>query len=76
VQANFAKYQSFEQSIAEHARFFLRNKRYAKALAVKNDAEAFAREIHKAGYATGPTYADDLISLMRRNNLRRFDLTP
>ena len=75
VQANFAKYQSFEQSITEHARFFLRNKRYAKALAVKNDAEAFAREIHKAGYATGPTYADDLISLMRRHNLRRFDLT-
>jgi peptidoglycan hydrolase-like protein with peptidoglycan-binding domain len=75
VQANFAKYHSFEESVTEHARFFLRNKRYAKALAVKNDAEAFAREIHKAGYATGPTYADDLVSLMRRHNLRRFDLT-
>jgi peptidoglycan hydrolase-like protein with peptidoglycan-binding domain len=75
VQANFAKYHSFEQSITEHARFFLRNKRYAKALAVKNDAESFAREIHRAGYATGPTYANDLISLMRRHNLARFDLT-
>ncbi|MBY5406352.1 DUF2272 domain-containing protein [Rhizobium leguminosarum] len=73
IQAAFAKYNSFEESITEHARFFLRNKRYAKALSVKGDAEAFAREIHKAGYATGPDYATMLIKVMRRNNLRRFD---
>jgi flagellum-specific peptidoglycan hydrolase FlgJ len=40
---------------------------------VKGDAEAFAREIHKAGYATGPDYATQLIKIMRQNNLRRFD---
>jgi len=73
IQAAFAKYSSFEESITEHARFFLRNKRYAKALGVKDDAEAFAREIHKAGYATGPDYATMLIKVMRQNNLRRFD---
>lgn len=73
IQAAFAKYNSFEESITEHARFFLRNKRYAKALSVKDDAEAFAREIHKAGYATGPDYATMLIKVMRQNNLRRFD---
>lgn len=73
IQAAFARYNSFEESITEHARFFLRNKRYAKALAVKGDAEAFAREIHKAGYATGPDYATQLIKIMRQNNLRRFD---
>ncbi|MBB3660008.1 hypothetical protein FHX15_005277 [Rhizobium sp. BK650] len=73
IEAPFAKYNSFEESIVEHARFFLRNKRYAKALSVKDDAEAFAREIHKAGYATGPDYASQLIKLMRQNNLRRFD---
>jgi hypothetical protein len=74
IQAAFAKYNSFEESITEHARFFLRNKRYAKALSVKGDAEAFAREIHKAGYATGPDYATMLIKVMRQNNLRRFDI--
>lgn len=73
IQAAFAKYNSFEESITDHARFFLRNKRYAKALSVKDDAEAFAREIHKAGYATGPDYATQLIKIMRQNNLRRFD---
>jgi len=73
VDADFAKYDSFEQSITEHARFFLRNRRYAPALQVKGDPNAFAREIHKAGYATAPDYAEQLIALMRRHNLYRFD---
>jgi hypothetical protein len=73
VDADFAKYDSFEQSITEHARFFLRNRRYARALQVKDDPDAFAREIHKAGYATVPDYASALIALMRQHNLYRFD---
>lgn len=31
VDADFAKYNSFEESITEHARFFLRNRRYARS---------------------------------------------
>jgi hypothetical protein len=73
VNADFAKYDSFEQSISEHARFFLRNRRYGRALQFKTDADTFAREIHKAGYATAPDYADQLIALMRKYNLYRFD---
>src|SRR5215471_7672661 len=73
VDADFAKYDSFEQSITEHARFFLRNRRYAPALKFKDDPDAFAREIHKAGYATAPNYAEKLIALMRQHNLYRFD---
>jgi flagellum-specific peptidoglycan hydrolase FlgJ len=61
-----------EQSITEHARFLLRNRRYARALQFKNDADVFAREIHEAGYATGPQYADVLIKFMRDCNLYRF----
>jgi hypothetical protein len=73
VNADFAKYDSFEQSITEHARFFLRNRRYAPALKFKDDPDTFAREIHKAGYATAPNYAEALIALMRQHNLYRFD---
>lgn len=73
VDADFAKYDSFEQSITEHARFFLRNRRYARALRIKSDPDAFAREIHKAGYATAPNYATKLIELMRQYNLYQFD---
>ena len=75
VEADFAKYESFEQSVREHARFFLRSRRrYAPALAMRNDPDAFAREIAKAGYATAPNYADALIKVMRNYNLYRFDL--
>ena len=73
IEADFAKYESFEQSVTEHARFFLRNRRYARALQFKNDPDVFAREIHKAGYATDPRYADVLIKYMRDYNLYRFD---
>lgn len=73
IEAAFAKYDSFAQSIEDHAKFFLRNKRYAAALKVKDDPDSFAREIHKAGYATAPDYASQLIALMKRHNLYRFD---
>jgi Uncharacterized protein conserved in bacteria (DUF2272)/Mannosyl-glycoprotein endo-beta-N-acetylglucosaminidase/Putative peptidoglycan binding domain len=73
VDADFAKYDSFEQSITEHARFFLRNRRYARALQFKGDPDTFAREIHKAGYATAPDYAAKLIELMRQHNLYQYD---
>lgn len=73
IDANFAKYDSFAQSVTEHAKFLLKNKRYAPAFRVKGDADAFAREIHKAGYATGPDYATSLIALMKKHDLYRFD---
>jgi flagellum-specific peptidoglycan hydrolase FlgJ len=73
VEADFARYESFEQSITEHSQLFLRNRRYARALQFKNDPDAFAREIHKAGYATDPQYADTLIKYMRDYDLYRFD---
>jgi len=54
-RCDFAKYDSFEQSITDHARFFPSHRRYARALQFKNNPEAFARENAQAGYATGPT---------------------
>jgi flagellar protein FlgJ len=31
------------------------------------------REIHRAGYATSPTYTTNLVRVMRRYNLYRYD---
>lgn len=73
VQAPFKAYYTLEQSIDDHGRFFTRNRRYADALAVANDARAFARAIQDAGYATDPSYAAKLIGLMDRYDLYRFD---
>ena len=61
----FRKYDSPEESFTDHANFFFRNKRYAKALEVKADPYKFAEEVAKAGYATDPNYAESLKKLIK-----------
>lgn len=73
VQAAFKAYYTLDESVDDHGRFFVRNRRYAPALAVASDARAFARGIQEAGYATDPGYAAKLTRLMDRYNLYRFD---
>ncbi len=63
VKDYFRKYDTPEQCFTDHGNFFLKNKRYAKALAVKNDAYKFIEEVAKAGYATAPNYASILKSV-------------
>ena len=62
----FRKYDTPEECFTDHAQFFFRNKRYAKALEVKTDPYKFAEEVAKAGYATAPNYADSLKKLIKK----------
>ncbi|GIJ96549.1 hypothetical protein CAPN001_11180 [Capnocytophaga stomatis] len=62
----FVRYDSPEDCFTDHANFFFRNKRYAKALAVKHNPYKFAEEIAKAGYATAPNYAEILKKVITR----------
>jgi flagellar protein FlgJ len=64
---------SSSRSTTTHGSFFTRNKRYRPALAVADDARAFAHEIQDDGYATDPSYGDKLVELMDRYDLYRFD---
>lgn len=61
----FMKYDTPEECFTNHAQFFFRNKRYAKALEVKVDPYKFAEEVAKAGYATAPNYAESLKTLIK-----------
>ena len=61
----FVKYDTPEQCFTEHTDFFIRNKRYVKALEVKSDPYKFAEEVAKAGYATDPNYAAKLKSVIK-----------
>lgn len=61
----FRKYETPEGSFSDHARFFLVNKRYAEALKVGTDPNAFFQEIAKAGYATSPIYFETLVKVAR-----------
>ena len=66
VKDYFRKYNSPEECFTDHAKFFLRNPRYKKALEVRNNPYQFITEIARAGYATDPEYANKLISIANR----------
>jgi flagellar protein FlgJ len=71
--ATFRVYRSALRSFNDHGRFLVVNPRYQKAFRYTGNPNRFAREIHRAGYATDPNYSRKLISLMRKYNLYRFD---
>jgi len=61
VKTYFRKYATPEESFTDHGKFFIRNTRYAKTFLVcKDNPFCFADEVAKAGYATGPNYAQTL----------------
>jgi flagellum-specific peptidoglycan hydrolase FlgJ len=76
VKAPFRAYNDMVESFVDHALYFVENSRYATAMKNIADARQFARLIHKAGYATDPSYSDKLISLMDKYNLYAYDLVP
>lgn len=59
----FRAYGSYEEAFADYAKLVGSSKRYADVLEAPT-AEAAAKRIQKAGYATDPAYADKLISIM------------
>ncbi len=72
----FRAYRTPEESYVDHGRQLTELSRYAEAMRHTDDPDQFAREIHKAGYATGSTYSDKLIELMREYDLYRYDKLP
>ncbi|MGH3735522.1 MAG: sporangiospore maturation cell wall hydrolase GsmA [Micromonosporaceae bacterium] len=71
--ASFRTYDSLADSFRDHARLLARAERYRPAMAHKANPDRFAREVHRAGYATDPFYSRKLITLMRLHNLYRFN---
>lgn len=63
VKEPFRAYGSYEEAFADYAKLVGGSKRYAEVLEAPS-AEAAAKRIQKAGYATDPAYADKLISIM------------
>ncbi|ROH87763.1 flagellar assembly peptidoglycan hydrolase FlgJ [Stagnimonas aquatica] len=65
-RADFRRYDSPADSIADYVRFLRGNPRYAQALAHGGDAAQFAQGLQKAGYATDPRYASKLLGVIER----------
>lgn len=74
VDAKFRKYKSWNESIEDHAKFLVENKRY-KNLIGEKDYKKACTLIQQDGYATDPKYASSLITLIEQNKLNQYDST-
>lgn len=64
VKDHFRDYDTVQEGLADHSNFLLVNKRYKGAFNTETPEE-FAKAVAAAGYATSPTYADLLISVIK-----------
>src|SRR5436305_927067 len=72
--ATFRTYASATDSFRDHGRFLVVNDRYAPAFGYTDNADQFLYQIWKAGYATSPTYVQNVGGLMKQYNLYQYDL--
>ncbi len=68
-QANFRAYDSYQDSFSDYVQFLKQNPRYQQALEKVDSNEGFIKGLQKAGYATDPTYAKKIISILGREQL-------
>jgi flagellar protein FlgJ len=71
VVSKFRAYKSIEDSIRDHNELFNLS-RYDKVRAAATPEEQ-ARAVKTCGYATDPSYADKLINLITKYNLKQYD---
>ena len=70
--APFRVYDNIAESIDDHGKLLATSGSYTAAMAASNAPNGFAQALTGV-YATDPNYGANLISLMRRYNLYRFD---
>ena len=74
-QECFRKYKDPAESYKDHSLFLTSRSRYSSLFKLgKDDYEAWARGLRKAGYATDPNYPEKLIGYIERYNLHQYDM--
>jgi hypothetical protein len=69
----FRAYKNVEESFEDHSKFLLKE-RYSDLFKLNiDDYKSWAKGLKKAGYATNPAYAKQLIRIIEDNNLSQFD---
>ena len=71
--AIFRAYDTVADSVHDYMNLICNNKRYKKAVC-NVDYVSTATNIAKGGYATDQKYADKIISIIEKNNLRKYDM--
>lgn len=74
IMAKFRVYNSWAESIEDHGRFLKNNSRYTQyGMFNAKDYIGQAQALQNAGYATGSTYANDLINTINEYGLSKYD---
>ncbi len=77
IKSCFRSYRNADASYIAHSEFLRdpnKNYRYGFLFRLDpRDYKAWAKGLKKAGYATSPTYATNLINIIERHKLNRFD---
>ena len=70
----FRAYKHPKQSYEDHSKFLVSRPRYASLFKLDiTDYKGWARGLKKAGYATNPRYAEQLIGIIELYDLDRYD---
>lgn len=64
-KASFRAYDSFADSFNDYVNFLQSSPRYRQALEQAHTPEQFVQELHKAGYASDPAYADKIGNILK-----------
>ena len=71
-KAEFRAYNSFDDAMQDYASFVKENPRYKQALQNTGDPKRYFDELQQAGYATDPTYAQKVISVLNSGTLNNY----
>lgn len=72
VYADFRKYPSWQESIADHSALFNRLNRYSNLRGL-TDYKLACKYVQQDGYATSPSYANTLLSTINKYKLYEWD---
>ncbi|QQE75737.1 glucosaminidase domain-containing protein [Brevibacillus composti] len=76
VKAKFRAYYNYGEAIDDHLSL-LKKPRYVNAGVLKaTDPRSYAEALQRAGYATDPQYANNIMRIVNQYNLTRFDKLP
>ena len=71
-KASFRAYDSYADSFDDYVDFLRTNNRYDDALRHDGDDQVFIKDLHKAGYATDPNYANKILDILNRDSIQEY----
>jgi len=72
TKANFRSYDSYTDSFNDYVNFLRTNARYDDALDNDGNDKLFIKDLHQAGYATDPNYANKVINILKRDEFDEY----